>query len=79
VDDVLRQGRQCLAGRRRANPERELGDLDRLKHFASRELPRYMQPVRYEQKKALARTSSGKHDARALAAPAMRAPATKIR
>jgi amino acid adenylation domain-containing protein len=42
------------------------GDLDRLKRYASSELPRYMQPVRYEVRDALPRTSSGKHDAKAL-------------
>jgi acyl-CoA synthetase (AMP-forming)/AMP-acid ligase II len=44
------------------------GNLERLKQYAARELPRYMQPVRYEVRDALARTSSGKHDAKAMAA-----------
>ena len=43
------------------------GDLKRLKAHAARELPRYMQPVRYEVHDALARTASGKHDAKAMA------------
>jgi amino acid adenylation domain-containing protein len=42
------------------------GDLDRLKRYATQHLPRYMQPVRYEARSELARTSSGKHDARAM-------------
>ena len=46
------------------------GDLDRLKRFAARELPRHMQPVRFEKQASLARTASGKHDPRAMAVPA---------
>ncbi|WP_448205595.1 AMP-binding protein [Azospirillum sp. sgz302134] len=42
------------------------GSLVRLKQHAVRELPRYMQPVRYAAHGALARTASGKHDARAM-------------
>lgn len=45
------------------------GDLDRLKRFAARELPRYMQPARYAVHEALARTATGKHDASALSEP----------
>jgi amino acid adenylation domain-containing protein len=40
----------------------EHGDLERLKAFAKRELPRYMQPSRFEARAALGRTASGKHD-----------------
>lgn len=43
------------------------GTLDRLQGFAARELPRYMQPSRYEVRSTLPRTSSGKHDAAAAA------------
>lgn len=46
------------------------GDLDRLKRYSARELPRYMQPVRYEVHETLPRTASGKHDPKALAAKA---------
>jgi acyl-coenzyme A synthetase/AMP-(fatty) acid ligase len=46
------------------------GSLDRLKLHAARELPRYMQPVRYTAHGALARTASGKHDGRAMSAAA---------
>ncbi len=42
------------------------GSLERLKQYAAREMPRYMQPVRYTVHEALARTASGKHDSRAL-------------
>jgi acyl-CoA synthetase (AMP-forming)/AMP-acid ligase II len=38
------------------------GQLERLKAFCARELPRYMQPSRIEVRQALGRTSSGKHD-----------------
>jgi amino acid adenylation domain-containing protein len=38
------------------------GQLDRLKAFCARELPRYMQPSRIEVRSALGRTASGKHD-----------------
>ncbi len=47
---------------------KEDGSLDRLKLHTSRELPRYMQPVRYAAHDALARTVSGKHDSRAMSA-----------
>jgi acyl-coenzyme A synthetase/AMP-(fatty) acid ligase len=40
----------------------EGGSPDRLKSFATQELPRYMQPSRIEVRPALHRTSSGKHD-----------------
>jgi acyl-coenzyme A synthetase/AMP-(fatty) acid ligase len=42
------------------------GDVERLGAFCRAELPRYMQPARIEVREALPRTSSGKHDARAL-------------
>jgi amino acid adenylation domain-containing protein len=42
------------------------GSLDRLKQYAVREMPRYMQPVRYTVHDALARTASGKHDSGAM-------------
>jgi amino acid adenylation domain-containing protein len=38
------------------------GQLERLKGFCARELPRYMQPSRIEVRSALSRTTSGKHD-----------------
>lgn len=38
------------------------GSLDRLKAFVAREMPRYMQPARYEVRESLPRTASGKHD-----------------
>jgi len=38
------------------------GSLERLRAFATRELPRYLQPGRYEVRQALERTASGKHD-----------------
>jgi acyl-CoA synthetase (AMP-forming)/AMP-acid ligase II len=38
------------------------GRLDRLEEFAARELPRYMQPSRFEVRDELLRTASGKHD-----------------
>lgn len=41
------------------------GDLGRLEEYATRELPRYMQPSRIEVRDELARTVSGKHDAAA--------------
>jgi amino acid adenylation domain-containing protein len=47
---------------------KDSGSLDRLRQHALRELPRYMQPVRYTVHAALARTTSGKHDGRAMAA-----------
>jgi amino acid adenylation domain-containing protein len=45
---------------------REGGSLERLERYAARELPRYMQPQRYEAHAELARTTSGKHDGRAV-------------
>jgi acyl-CoA synthetase (AMP-forming)/AMP-acid ligase II len=45
---------------------REGGSLERLERYAARELPRYMQPQRYEVHDELARTTSGKHDGRAV-------------
>jgi amino acid adenylation domain-containing protein len=45
------------------------GELERLKAFCSRELPRYMQPSRIEVRSALSRTPSGKHDPMATAEP----------
>jgi amino acid adenylation domain-containing protein len=44
---------------------REDGDLERLRAFSARELPRYMQPSRFEVRPALRRTPSGKYDAAA--------------
>ena len=44
----------------------EGGTLDALKRFVGTELPRYMQPTRIETHALLPRTSSGKHDTRAL-------------
>jgi acyl-CoA synthetase (AMP-forming)/AMP-acid ligase II len=41
---------------------RKKGSLERLEEFARRELPRYMQPSRIEQRAELRRTPSGKHD-----------------
>jgi acyl-CoA synthetase (AMP-forming)/AMP-acid ligase II len=38
------------------------GQLERLKAFCARELPRYMQPSRIEARSMLSRTPSGKHD-----------------
>ena len=46
------------------------GSVEALQRFAGTELPRYMQPARYEQHASLPRTSSGKHDAKSLAAKA---------
>jgi amino acid adenylation domain-containing protein len=40
----------------------ENGDLERLKAFCTAELPRYMQPSRFERRSSLSRTSSGKFD-----------------
>lgn len=45
----------------------EHGTLDALRRYAGAELPRFMQPARIEVHVELPRTSSGKHDARALA------------
>ena len=44
------------------------GSLERLEQHAKIELPRYMQPARFEVRDALPRTSSGKHDPKALGA-----------
>lgn len=44
------------------------GSLSRLVRFCGIELPRYMQPARYEVRDALPRTPSGKHDLSALSA-----------
>jgi acyl-coenzyme A synthetase/AMP-(fatty) acid ligase len=44
------------------------GSLDELQAFCRKEIPRYMQPVRIEVREALPRTTSGKHDMRALQA-----------
>jgi len=41
------------------------GTLERLEEFCRAELPRYMQPSRFEAREELPRTSSGKHDLRA--------------
>ena len=41
------------------------GQLDALRAYAARELPRYMQPSRIELRASLERTPSGKHDAAA--------------
>ena len=43
------------------------GELERLQEFAARELPRYMQPSKFEVHDELPRTASGKHDALATA------------
>jgi amino acid adenylation domain-containing protein len=45
----------------------EHGRVERLKQFTAEQLPRYMQPSRIEVRRALQRTSSGKHDAAATA------------
>lgn len=45
----------------------EEGTLDALKMYVGTELPRYMQPARIETHATLPRTSSGKHDTKALA------------
>jgi amino acid adenylation domain-containing protein len=42
------------------------GSLERLTQFCRVELPRYMQPSRFEVRDTLPRTGSGKHDTRAL-------------
>ena len=44
------------------------GSLERLEAFCGTELPRYMQPGRIEVRNAIPRTTSGKHDVRAVAA-----------
>ncbi len=41
------------------------GSLERLEEFCRAELPRYMQPSRFDVREELPRTSSGKHDLRA--------------
>jgi amino acid adenylation domain-containing protein len=38
------------------------GSVEALRRFAGAELPRYMQPARYDVRAALPRTASGKHD-----------------
>jgi amino acid adenylation domain-containing protein len=45
----------------------EEGSMERLEQFATREMPRYMQPTRIEVRDELLRTASGKHDAAATA------------
>jgi len=42
------------------------GSLDRLRTYVGVELPRHMQPARYEVRDALPRLPSGKHDVAAL-------------
>lgn len=42
------------------------GSLERLRRFAEAELPRHMQPARYEPRASLPTTSSGKHDVSAV-------------
>ena len=42
------------------------GSLERLKMYGALELPRHMQPARYELREALPRLPSGKHDVAAL-------------
>jgi acyl-CoA synthetase (AMP-forming)/AMP-acid ligase II len=46
------------------------GAVDRLRAFCGTELPRYMQPARFEVRDELPRTSSGKFDPKSLRAPA---------
>jgi amino acid adenylation domain-containing protein len=46
---------------------RRNGSLDRLQTFSAQELPRYLQPSRFEVVERLERTASGKYDARATA------------
>jgi len=45
---------------------KEGGSMERLRQFCGAELPRYMQPARYESLEALPRNVSGKHDVLAL-------------
>jgi amino acid adenylation domain-containing protein len=45
---------------------KETGSLERLRRFCQVELPRYMQPARYEIRESLPRSASGKHDVLAL-------------
>jgi len=42
------------------------GSLERLTRYCAIELPRYMQPARFEVRDALPRLASGKHDLAAL-------------
>jgi acyl-CoA synthetase (AMP-forming)/AMP-acid ligase II len=42
------------------------GTVDQIKQFVATELPRYMQPARYEVRDSLPRTSSGKFDPKSL-------------
>ena len=44
------------------------GSIERLEAFCRAELPRYLQPSRFEQRSELPRTASGKYDPRALQA-----------
>jgi amino acid adenylation domain-containing protein len=48
---------------------RDGGSLERLEGFCATELPRYMQPGRIEVLAEIPRTTSGKHDLRAIRAP----------
>ena len=50
------------------------GSLRQLERYCRAELPRYLQPSRLETHPDLPRTSSGKHDIRALHAPPLSAP-----
>ena len=52
---------------------RHAGSLERLKAYCGRELPRYMQPARFELCDALPVLPSGKHDLRAVRASSERA------
>ena len=45
---------------------KEGGSLERLTGFCRTELPRYMQPARFEVRDSLPRTTSGKHDGKVL-------------
>jgi acyl-CoA synthetase (AMP-forming)/AMP-acid ligase II len=49
------------------------GSEQRLARYCGIELPRYMQPARYELLKALPRTPNGKHDINALTASSISA------
>jgi amino acid adenylation domain-containing protein len=44
------------------------GSLERLRQFCAVELPRHMQPARFEVRESLPRLANGKHDVRALVA-----------
>jgi acyl-CoA synthetase (AMP-forming)/AMP-acid ligase II len=46
------------------------GSLSRLQSYARMELPRYMQPARFEVRDSLPRLPSGKHDVAGVAAAA---------